>query len=71
MNNQRIRFFIAYAFILALWFYVVPRFFPQLAPQPRRPVTPAEITQQTQALRDKAARAETEASTGVSGVRSS
>ena len=68
MNNQRslIRFFIAYAVILALAQFLLPKYFPQFAPQHQAP-SPALIAQQIQAQRDLAARAEQEART--SGAR--
>ena len=66
MNNQRslIRFFIAYAAILALSQFLLPRYFPQFfAPQHQAP-SPAQIAQKIQAQRDLAARAEQAARTG-------
>src|SRR6266478_3673037 len=71
MNNQRslIRFFIAYAAILALSQFLLPRYFPQFfAPQHQAP-SPAQIAQKIQAQRDLAARAEQAARTGVTQLR--
>ena len=65
MNNQRsfIRLIVAYAAIYALMLIVGPKFFPQFFKPQSRP-NPAQIAQQIQTQRDRAARDEHDALTG-------
>src|SRR5687767_1006587 len=61
MNQQRflLRFAVAYAVILGISYFVIPRYFPQLVQQ-RQP-DQRSVAQQVQTLREQAAKAEQEA----------
>ncbi len=65
MNNQRnfTNLLIAYAVIFTVFYFIVPRFFPQFMPGPQKPPSAVEIGQRNLSLRDQAAKAELEART--------
>lgn len=63
MNNERLRFYVTSTILMVVWMIVLQRVMPQFL-GPQRPPSQAQIQQQIQKARDKAAKAEQDALTG-------